>query len=117
MRPLIQPWIYAGVKARPKTQNVKTVDWGSPEFWIDGGCRGNQAYGKREAYTRSAEEDGKAELTHSAKLDNVRFMPDKNEPAKEEQKPAGDPVKDLPDPDPQVLERGVPPGDLEKRSK
>lgn len=50
MRPLIQPWIYAGVKARPMTQNVKTVDWESSEFWIDGGCRGNQAYEKREAY-------------------------------------------------------------------
>jgi ribonuclease HI len=32
------------------TKYVKAVDWDSPEFWIDGGCRGNQAHGKREAY-------------------------------------------------------------------
>ncbi len=31
-------------------QHLKAVDWDSPEFWIDGGCRGNQAHGKREAY-------------------------------------------------------------------
>lgn len=27
-----------------------TVNWNASEFWIDGGCRGNQAHGRREAY-------------------------------------------------------------------
>jgi len=44
-------------------------------------------------------------------------MEEKKEPAREEQKPTTGPSRDLPDPDPQVLERGVPPGDLEKRKK
>jgi ribonuclease HI len=26
------------------------VNWDASEFWVDGGCRGNQAHGKREAY-------------------------------------------------------------------
>ena len=26
------------------------LDWNASEFWIDGGCLGNQAYRKREAY-------------------------------------------------------------------
>jgi ribonuclease HI len=26
------------------------VNWNASEFWIDGGCRGNQAHGKRDAY-------------------------------------------------------------------
>jgi ribonuclease HI len=26
------------------------VNWNASEFWVDGGCRGNQAHGKREAY-------------------------------------------------------------------
>jgi ribonuclease HI len=26
------------------------MNWNANEFWIDGGCRGNQAHGKREAY-------------------------------------------------------------------
>jgi len=26
------------------------VNWNVSEFWVDGGCRGNQAHGKREAY-------------------------------------------------------------------
>jgi len=26
------------------------VSWKATEFWIDGGCRGNQAQGKRETY-------------------------------------------------------------------
>ena len=26
------------------------MNWNASEFWIDGGCRGNQAHGKREAY-------------------------------------------------------------------
>lgn len=26
------------------------VNWNASEFWIDGGCLGNQAHGKREAY-------------------------------------------------------------------
>ena len=31
-------------------RNVKAVNWNASEFWVDGGCRGNQAHGKREAY-------------------------------------------------------------------
>jgi hypothetical protein len=26
------------------------VNWNASEFWVDGGSRGNQAYGIREAY-------------------------------------------------------------------
>jgi ribonuclease HI len=26
------------------------MNWTASEFWVDGGCRGNQAHGKREAY-------------------------------------------------------------------
>jgi len=26
------------------------VNWNASKFWVDGGCRGNQAHGKREAY-------------------------------------------------------------------
>jgi ribonuclease HI len=26
------------------------VNWNASEFWVDGGCRGNHADGKREAY-------------------------------------------------------------------
>jgi ribonuclease HI len=26
------------------------VNWNASEFWVDGGCRGNHAHGKREAY-------------------------------------------------------------------
>ncbi len=26
------------------------MNWDASEFWVDGGCRGNQAHGKREAY-------------------------------------------------------------------
>jgi len=26
------------------------LNWNASEFWVDGGCRGNQAHGKREAY-------------------------------------------------------------------
>jgi ribonuclease HI len=26
------------------------VNWDASEFWVDGGCLGNQAYGKRKAY-------------------------------------------------------------------
>ena len=26
------------------------MNWNASEFWVDGGCRGNQAHGKREAY-------------------------------------------------------------------
>ncbi len=26
------------------------LNWNAPEFWIDGGCLGNEAHGKREAY-------------------------------------------------------------------
>jgi ribonuclease HI len=26
------------------------VNWNASEFWVDGGCLGNQAYGKRKAY-------------------------------------------------------------------
>jgi ribonuclease HI len=26
------------------------VNWNASDFWVDGGCRGNQAHGKREAY-------------------------------------------------------------------
>jgi len=28
----------------------EAVNWNASEFWVDGGCRGNQAHGKREAY-------------------------------------------------------------------
>src|SRR5260370_23945511 len=28
----------------------EAVNWDASEFWVDGGCRGNQAHGKREAY-------------------------------------------------------------------
>jgi hypothetical protein len=59
----------------------------------------------------------KAQLTHFVKVDNVSLMPEKNEPAQQEQKTTTEPPKDLPDPDPQVLERGIPPGDIEKRKK
>ena len=56
-------------------------------------------------------------LTHIAKVDNVSLMPEKNEPDQQEQQTSTEPPKDLPDPDPQVLERGIPPGDIEKRNK
>ena len=26
------------------------MNWNASEFWVDGGCRGNHAHGKREAY-------------------------------------------------------------------
>jgi len=26
------------------------VNWNASEFWVDGGCRGNQAHGRREGY-------------------------------------------------------------------
>jgi ribonuclease HI len=26
------------------------VNWNASKFWVDGGCRGNQAHGEREAY-------------------------------------------------------------------
>ena len=28
----------------------EAVNWNASEFWVDGGCRGNQAHRKREAY-------------------------------------------------------------------
>ncbi len=28
----------------------EAVNWNASEFWVDGGCRGNQAHGEREAY-------------------------------------------------------------------
>ena len=34
------------------------MNWNAPNFWIDGGCRGNHAHGKREAYGSIS--DGKA---------------------------------------------------------
>jgi ribonuclease HI len=32
------------------TSEQEPVNWNASEFWVDGGCRGNQAHGKREAY-------------------------------------------------------------------
>lgn len=32
------------------TGACESVNWHASDFWIDGGCLGNEAYGKRETY-------------------------------------------------------------------
>ena len=39
---LVREWL--------KEQQAQQVNWNATEFWIDGGCLGNEAHGKREAY-------------------------------------------------------------------
>ncbi len=43
--------------------------------------------------------------------------PNLEPPDPETEQPEQQPEDDLPDPDPQILERGIPPDDIEKRDK
>ncbi len=40
------------------------MNWTASEFWVDGGCLGNQAYGKREAY---------GSISDAAAITRIRF--------------------------------------------
>jgi len=52
------------------------VNWNASEFWVDGGCRGNQAHGKREAYGSISDGDTveRLQFTNARTSNEAEYM-------------------------------------------